>query len=141
MVLVFSLTWTCDGPSDTSLDSCNGTIRHHHSLQWRRKLTIAVSADRTTREHKLNHVTYFIRENNVEFGSRWMADLALEGLDYLEPLEADVRVLRYHRREPETPPLNDPPLHHLADYDMDESLLSTTVPEPIRIRGVGGTTM
>lgn len=69
-----------------------------------------------------------------------MADLALEGLDYLEPLEEDVRVLRYHRRELESPSLDDPP-PHLLDYELDESLLSTTVPEPIRIRGVGGTTM
>ena len=67
------------------------------------------------------------------------ADLALEGPDYLEPLEAEVRGLKYHQRELETPPLD---LHHLnLEYDIDERLLSTTVPDPIRIRGVGGTTM
>lgn len=105
----------------------------------------------TTREQKLKSRDIFcklVTQSNVEFGTQGycrvvaMADLASEGLDYLEPLEADpVRVLRYHRREPETPPLGDrPPLHHL-DYDVDESLLRTTVPEPLRIRGVGGTTM
>lgn len=67
-----------------------------------------------------------------------MADLALEGPDYLEPLEEEVRVLRYRHRELESPAFHEQ--RHL-EYELDESLLCTTVPEPIRIRGVGGTTM
>ena len=70
-----------------------------------------------------------------------MADLALEGPHSLESLdveeEVEQRVLRYQLREIEDPA---PPLHYL-DYDVDEHLLHTTVPDPIRIRGVGGTTM
>lgn len=70
-----------------------------------------------------------------------MADLAPEGPHYLESLdleeEVEERVLRYHRRQLEEPV---PQLHYL-EYDVDEHLVHTTVPEPIRIRGVGGTTM
>lgn len=69
---------------------------------------------------------------------KWsMADIALplEGPDYLE---AEVRILRYHQRELDTP---TPPHLQYGEYDVDESLLNTTVPDPIRIRGVGGTTM
>ena len=69
-----------------------------------------------------------------------MADLAPEGPHYLEPLEqeeAEERVLRYQLRELEDPA---PQLHYL-EYDVDDHLLPTIVPEPIRIRGVGGTTM
>ena len=69
-----------------------------------------------------------------------MADIALEGPDFAEPLEAEVRVLGYRQRELEVPVLQ------LRDVDsrfedVDESLLSTTVPEPVRVRGVGGTTL
>ena len=67
-----------------------------------------------------------------------MADLALEGPDYLEPLEEEVRVLRYHHRELDSPVFDE---QRHPEYELDESLLCTTVPEPIRIRGVGGTTM
>ena len=66
-----------------------------------------------------------------------MADIAFP-LEGLESLEAEVRVLRYHQRELDTP---TPPHLRCLDYDVDESLLATTVPDPIRIRGVGGTTM
>ena len=69
-----------------------------------------------------------------------MADIALEGPDFAEPLEAEVRILGYRQRELEVPVLQ------LRDVDsrfedVDESLLSTTVPEPVRVRGVGGTTL
>lgn len=70
-----------------------------------------------------------------------MADIALEGPDYLEPLETEVRVLRYHHRELETPALRLDDLEYGGLDDVDESLLSTTVPDPVRVRGVGGTTM
>lgn len=66
-----------------------------------------------------------------------MADVL--GPDYLDPLEEESRVFRYHHRE------LDSPINHLEyeldDVGLDESLLSTTVPEPVRVRGVGGTTM
>ena len=70
-----------------------------------------------------------------------MADLAPEGPHSLESLdveeEVEERVLRYQLREREDPV---PPFQYL-DYDVDDHLLHTTVPDPIRIRGVGGTTM
>lgn len=68
-----------------------------------------------------------------------MADLALEleGLDYLPPLEADVRVLSIRERESELLALAPDPRH----YDVDQNLLNTTVPEPVSLRGVGGTTL
>lgn len=66
-----------------------------------------------------------------------MADVL--GPDYLDTLEEEARVFRYHQRE------LDSPISHLEyeldDVGLDESLLSTTVPEPVRVRGVGGTTM
>ena len=55
---------------------------------------------------------------------------------YLEAVEAE-EVLRYPREELEEP---IPWLHYLG-YDVGDHLLPTTVPEPIRIRGIGGTTM
>ena len=100
----------------------------------------------TTREQNLYHVTP--STNDVKTSKEaWcatrdaMADLAPEGPHYLESLdleeEVEERVLRYHRRQLEEPV---PQLHYL-EYDVDEHLVHTTVPEPIRIRGVGGTTM
>ena len=63
-----------------------------------------------------------------------MADLAVEGPHSLEPVEP---AYRYHREELEDPV---PPLHYL-ERDVADHLLPTTVPEPIRLRGIGGTTM
>ena len=81
------------------------------------------------------------RQQRGVAAGRAMADLAPEGPHSLESLdveeEVEQRILRYQLREIEDPA---PPLHYL-DYDVDEHLLHTTVPDPIRIRGVGGTTM
>ena len=67
-----------------------------------------------------------------------MADLVvLEGPEYLPPLEADVRVLDYCQREVSSPVF----AHDSRFEDVDENLLSTTVPEPVCLRGVGGTTL
>lgn len=68
-----------------------------------------------------------------------MADVI--GPDYLDPLEEEARVFRYPHREVDSP-INRLSLDYgLDDVGLDESLLNTTVPEPVRVRGVGGTTM
>lgn len=69
-----------------------------------------------------------------------MADLALEGPHYLESVEdeeEEERIPRFTLRELER---TEPPLQR-HEYDIDDHLLPTTVPEPIRIRGIGGTTV
>ena len=68
-----------------------------------------------------------------------MADLALEleSTDYLAPLEADVRILTIRQRDSELPVLELDSRHD----DVDQNLLSTTVSDPICLRGVGGTTL
>lgn len=67
-----------------------------------------------------------------------MADLVdLEGPEYLPSLEADVRILGYGQREVSPPVF----AHDSRFEDVDVNLLSTTVPEPVCLRGVGGTTL
>ena len=53
-----------------------------------------------------------------------MADLVLEGPDYLPSLEAARDFTQVSRFD-----------------DIEDNLLSTTVPEPVCVRGVGGRTL
>lgn len=70
-----------------------------------------------------------------------MADLFLEGPVFeLQPVPVDVEI--HFPESPESEPSPSPPgqASPYGDY-LDERLLSTTVPDPIRLRGVGGTTL
>ena len=68
----------------------------------------------------------------------------IEGLD-LSPLEADIRIVSPLNLSSEDEDANSeastsgPP--HLFSEDLVDSLLVTTVPEPLRLRGVGGSTV
>ena len=68
----------------------------------------------------------------------------IESLD-LSPLEADIRIVSPLNISSENEDASseastsDPP--RLFDEDLVDSLLVTTVPEPIRLRGVGGSTV
>lgn len=68
----------------------------------------------------------------------------IESLD-LSPLEADIRIVSPLNISSEKEDASseastsDPP--RLFDEDLVDSLLVTTVPEPIRLRGVGGSTV
>lgn len=58
----------------------------------------------------------------------------------LEPVEPNVRVLSVHSLEsPDYPTFSE--VIPREEYYCDDVVLSTTVPEPIRLRGVGGTTV
>ena len=67
-----------------------------------------------------------------------------EGLD-LSPLDADIRIVSPLDLPSDNEDTNSevstrgPP--HLFDEDLVDSLLVTTVPEPLRLRGVGGSTV
>ena len=69
-----------------------------------------------------------------------MVDLIDEGSG-VYPVDADVRVVSLHALEsPDHPPV----LHtasRFGDYIDESRLASTTVPEPIKLRGVGKTTL
>lgn len=69
-----------------------------------------------------------------------MVDLVDEGSG-VYPVEADVRVL--HIRPLESPGYpTAPPSSSRFDDHIDESrLASTTVPDPLRLRGVGNATL
>lgn len=70
-----------------------------------------------------------------------MADLFLEEPDFelrLQPVEAEVRFLSAREIDSSLPSLSQG--SRFGDY-VDESLLPTTVPDPIKLRGVGGTTL
>ena len=68
----------------------------------------------------------------------------VEGLDW-SPLEADIRIVSPLNLSSEDEDANSeastsgPP--HLFGEDLVDSLLVTTVPEPLRLRGVGGSTV
>ena len=69
-----------------------------------------------------------------------MVDLIDEGSG-VYPVDADVRVVSIHALES----LDHPPALHttsrFGDYIDESRLASTTVPEPIKLRGVGKTTL
>ena len=70
-----------------------------------------------------------------------MADLFLEGPVFeLQPVPVEVEI--QFSESPEREPSPSPPAQAspYGNY-LDERLLSTTVPEPIKLRGVGGTTL
>lgn len=70
-----------------------------------------------------------------------MADLFLEGPFFeLQPVPVEVEI--HFAESPEREPSLSPPAlaSPYGDYPND-SLLSTTVPDPIKLRGVGGTTL
>lgn len=58
----------------------------------------------------------------------------------LEPVEVEIRLVSVLEQEAN---VSSFPLSDGAGYGdwMDDSLLKTTLPDPIKIRGVGGSTM
>ena len=69
----------------------------------------------------------------------------VEGLD-LSPLEADIRIVSPLNLCSEDDVNSEASTSghgpsHLFDEDLVDSLLVTTVPEPLRLRGVGGSTV
>ena len=70
-----------------------------------------------------------------------MADLFLEGSVFeLQPVPEEVEI--HFAESPESElSLSPLPLATLYGDYPDEGLLSTTVPDPIKLRGVGGTTL
>lgn len=72
-----------------------------------------------------------------------MVDVLEEGAG-VYPVEADVRVLSFHGHPLESPeyPLVSQVSSRFGDYNIDESQLAyTTVPDPLKLRGVGNTTL
>lgn len=68
-----------------------------------------------------------------------MVDVFLEsGAFALQPVEPEVRLISQRERAPSLPTL-----YQSSRYDeyIEESLLATTVPDPVKLRGVGGTTL
>lgn len=70
-----------------------------------------------------------------------MADFGInvEG-PVLEPFIVDVQLVSIREREPSLPSLSLSQDAVVGDY-VEDSLLRTTVPDPIKLRGVGGTTL
>jgi len=67
----------------------------------------------------------------------------IEALD-LSPVEADIRVMSPLSTSSEDEDANSEASTsspHVFNEDLVDSLLVTTVPEPIRLRGVGGSTL
>ena len=68
-----------------------------------------------------------------------MVDVFLEPVAFeLQPAEPEVQLIALWDREPSLPSLSQSSRYEEC---IDESLLVTTVPEPIKLRGVGGTTL
>ncbi len=56
----------------------------------------------------------------------------------LQPAEPEVWLIWQQQRDPSPPSLSQGSRYE--EY-IEESLLATTVPDPIKLRGVGGTTL
>lgn len=72
-----------------------------------------------------------------------MVDLFDNGAGVLEvyPVEPEVRVLSVHPLEsPDYPPVPQTS-SHFGDYIDESQLASTTVPDPLKLRGVGNATL
>ena len=57
------------------------------------------------------------------------------------PVEADVRVLSAHPLESPNYPLVSQASSRFGDYIDESQLAYTTVPDPLKLRGVGNTTL
>ena len=65
-----------------------------------------------------------------------MADFFLEGPDFgLQPLEPEIRLVLFRDRESSISQDSS------RGEALDDSLLCTTAPDPIKLKGVGGTTL
>ena len=69
-----------------------------------------------------------------------MADFLWDPVPELEPLDVEVRLVSVREQESTVSSLNPSDGAGYGDW-MDDSLLKTTLPDPIKIRGVGGSTM
>ena len=69
-----------------------------------------------------------------------MADILEEGAG-VYPVEADVRVLSVHPLESPSYPLVSQVSSRFGEYIDESQLAYTTVPDPLKLRGVGNTTL
>lgn len=76
--------------------------------------------------------------DSVFFGV--MVDVLEEGAG-VYPVEADVRVLSAHPLESPNYPLVSQASSRFGDYIDESQLAYTTVPDPLKLRGVGNTTL
>ena len=76
--------------------------------------------------------------DSVFFGV--MVDVLEEGAG-VYPVEADVRVLSVHPIESPNYPLVSQASSRFGDYIDESQLAYTTVPDPLKLRGVGNTTL
>lgn len=69
-----------------------------------------------------------------------MADFLWDPVPELEPVDVEVRLVSVREQEATVSSLPSSDGTGYGDW-MDDSLLKTTLPDPIKIRGVGGSTM